>query len=168
MSYIVKIGTKEVQWNGDKPIPEGFVEFTEQLIDALVWDSALNNLREKTGSELLNDYRLAKIELLKADCTTAIQAGFTSTALGEAHVYDSALPQDQTNLLGARMAGIDMMFTCTDSAGYKSQKFHTVAQMAQVYQAGMVHLQTQKARFYARKLAVEQAATIDAVDAVVW
>lgn len=168
MSYIVTVGTKEARWNGSEPIPSGFVEFTGQLTDTLIWDDALNNLREKNASELLNDYRLAKIELLKVDCTTAIQAGFTSSALGEVHTYDSTLPQDQTNLLGAKIAGVDMYFTCTDSTGYKSQKFHTVAQMAQVYQAGMVHLQTQKARFYARKLAVEQAQTIDAVDAVVW
>lgn len=109
-----------------------------------------------------------KIEDLKQACTTAIQAGFTSSALGEAHTYDSTLPQDQTNLLGAKIAGIDMYFTCTDSSGYKSQKFHTVAQMAQVYQAGMVHLQTAKARYHTRKIAVEQAQTIEAVDAVVW
>jgi len=127
---------------------------------------------QPTNDELLEAVIAAakqqRITDLKADCTNAIQSGFVSNALGENHTYDSSLPQDQTNLLGAKIAGIDMYFTCTDSAGYKSQKFHTVAQMAQVYQAGMVHLQTQKARFYARKLAVEQAATIDAINAVVW
>jgi hypothetical protein len=168
MSYIVKIGTIEAVWNGDNQIPEGFVEFNGDLTDSLVWDSELNNLREKNVAELLNDQRLIKIDLLKTDCTNAIQTGFTSTALGEAHIYDSSLPQDQTNLLGARIAGIDMFFTCTDSNSYKSQKWHTASQMAQVYIAGMVHLQTQKARFYARKLAVEQAETIEAVEAVVW
>ena len=124
--------------------------------------------RAVSGIELLDAHKLQKIEFLKIDCTNAIQAGFASTALGEAHIYDSSLPQDQTNLLGARIAGIDMQFTCTDNNGYKSQKWHTAAQMAQVYAAGMVHLQTQKARFYARKVAVEQASTIEAVEAVVW
>lgn len=139
-------GTRIVEWNDNRPQP------TELELAVANFAAA----------------KLQKIGKLKQDCTNAIQAGFVSNALGENHTYDSTLPQDQTNLLGAKMAGVDMGFTCTDSTGYKSQKFHTVAQLAQVYQAGMVHLQTQKARFYARKLAVEQAQTIEAIDAVVW
>lgn len=124
--------------------------------------------RLATDTEILQAAKLQKIENLKQNCTTAIQAGFISNALVTDHTYDSNLPQDQTNLLGARIAGIDMLFTCTDSAGYKSQKFHTAAQIAKVYIDGMMHLQSTKAHFYTKKLTVEQAATLDAVDAVVW
>ncbi len=125
-------------------------------------------IRAINTNDLLLRAKKEKIDSLKTDCTNAIQAGFASTALGEAHTYDSSLPQDQTNLLGARIAGIDMPFTCTENNGYKSQKLHTAAQLTQVYIAGMVHLQAQKQRFYARKLAVEQASTIEDVEAVVW
>ena len=142
----------------------GAISVNEEHILFFQGDSS----RAVSDNDLFTLSKMEKIESLKQDCTTAIQAGFTSNALGENHTYDSSLPQDQTNLLGARMAGIDMMFTCTDSTGYKSQKFHTAAQIAQVYIAGMMHLQSTKAHFYAKKLAVEQAATLDAVDAVVW
>lgn len=119
-------------------------------------------------SEILDAAKQVKIEALKNDCTNYIQAGFNSAALGAVHVYDSALPQDQINLVGVKMAGIDMLFTCTDDQGYKSQKPHTVAQIGQVYLAGMIHLQTAKSRFYARKSAAEAATTLEEVGAVVW
>ena len=152
--------------DGANQIDASEIVYEGDNVESVVVDNGL--VRAINNTDLLLRAKKAKIEALKYDCTNAIQAGFTSPALGETHTYDSSLPQDQTNLLGARIAGIDMYFTCTDSNGYKSQKWHTAAQMAQVYSAGMVHLQTQKARFYARKVAVEQASTIEAVEAVVW
>lgn len=152
--------------DGANQIDASEIVYEGDNAESVVVDNGL--VRAINDTDLLLRTKKAKIEQLKTDCTNAIQAGFTSNALGENHTYDSSLPQDQTNLLGARIVGIDMYFTCTDSNGYKSQKWHTASQMAQVYNAGMVHLQTQKARFYARKIAVEQAETIEAVEAVVW
>jgi hypothetical protein len=152
--------------DGANQIDASEIVYEGDNAESVIVDNGL--VRAINDTDLLLRTKKAKIEQLKTDCTNAIQAGFTSNALGENHTYDSSLPQDQTNLLGARIVGIDMYFTCTDSNGYKSQKWHTAPQMAQVYTAGMVHLQTQKARFYARKIAVEQAETIEAVEAVVW
>jgi len=124
--------------------------------------------RLATAEELLQAAKLQKIDELKVFCQSAIESGFVSNALGSEHTYDSRLPQDQTNLIGARLAGVGLNYTCTDSSGYKNEVAHTAEQIAQVYLAGMVHIQTNKARFYARKTALELAATIEEVQAVVW
>ena len=172
--YAVTIGTTSYRAiSSELDLLPGEVMFSGTPIEEMVWDDVLGNIRAPNPTELLEKSKQLKIMGLKDDCTNYIQAGFTSNALGTAHVYDSALPQDQINLVGAKMAGIDMAFTCADGAGYKSQKLHTAAQITQVYIAAMMHLQTAKARFYARKLAVE-ALTVEAgttqaeIDAVVW
>lgn len=112
--------------------------------------------------------KLAKIAELKQACTTAIQSGFTSSALGLPHLYDSELPQDQINLTGAVIAGIDMNFTCTDSDGNKWQRPHTAAQMAQVYVDGVAHMQYSKSHLYTRLSLVNAATTIEAVNGISW
>lgn len=121
-----------------------------------------------TDNELLAAIKLQKTDELKTACKTAIESGFTSNALGAVYWYDSSLPQDQTNLVGARLAGVDMNFTCTDVDGVKTERLHTAAQIAQVFVAGMVHLQTQKANFYSRISALNNAAALADVESVVW
>ncbi len=135
-----------VQWNDPRPQP------TQAELDAAELPAA----------------QQAKILQLKSSCKNAIESGFTSSALGSVHTYDSALPQDQTNLLGAVMAGIDLMYTCIDSNNVKQQKLHTAAQMQTLYADAMTHVQAAKGRFYARKAEVEAATTLSAVDGVVW
>lgn len=102
---------------------------------------------------------------LKDECRRVIEGGFVSSALGAPHVYDSALPQDQINLTGARLANIDVDFTCTDQSGVKIQRAHTAAQIAQVYAAGMAHIVDTKAHYYARVAALDAGlATMTAAD----
>jgi hypothetical protein len=112
--------------------------------------------------------KVDKVKELKEACKGAIEAGFYSSALGTPHKYDSSLPQDQTNLLGAKIAGVDMNFTCTNEAGEKWERFHTVSQISQVYFAGMVHLQTTKAKLYSKLAAVQTASTLEEVNGVTW
>lgn len=169
--YAITIGTTSYRAiSSEADLSPGEVLFSGTLTETMVWDSILGNVREINSGELLLQAKAKRILELKDDCTNYIQAGFTSNALGAGYTYDSALPQDQINLVGAKMAGIDMPFTCTDDQGYKSQKPHTVAQIGQVYLDGMIHLQSAKSRFYARKLAVESPLTDTAekVAAIVW
>ena len=115
--------------------------------------------------------RLAKIAELKRACTTAIQSGFTSAALGTPHTYDSELPTDQTNIIGAMVAslsGATIPFTCTDSNGYKEQRLHTSAQLQQVFQAGMQHIVINKSHYDSLKKTVEQATTLEEINGVTW
>lgn len=142
-----------------------------QLVDGTYRVDFAGYSREVTTEELLQAARLAKIAELKQACTTAIQSGFTSSALGTSHIYDSELPTDQTNIIGAMVAslsGASIPFTCTDSNGYKEQRLHTSAQLQQVFQAGMQHIVTNKSQYDILKKQVEQATTVEAVNGINW
>lgn len=64
-------------------------------------------------------------------CEAAITAGFQSVALGEPHLYSSEL-DDQLNLTGAILRGLDMPYACRDDQGVKAFRLHTAAQLRQV------------------------------------
>ncbi|CAD2261557.1 hypothetical protein PSEUDT2_04174 [Stutzerimonas stutzeri] len=64
-------------------------------------------------------------------CEAAITAGFTSDALGTPHVYSSQL-DDQLNLTGAVLRGLDMPYACRDEQGVKEFRLHTAEQLRQV------------------------------------
>uniref|UniRef100_A0A6H1ZE61 Putative tail protein n=1 Tax=viral metagenome TaxID=1070528 RepID=A0A6H1ZE61_9ZZZZ len=64
-------------------------------------------------------------------CEAAITAGFTSDALGEPHFYSSQL-DDQLNLTGAVVRGLDMPYACRDEQGAKEFRLHTAEQLRQV------------------------------------
>lgn len=64
-------------------------------------------------------------------CEAAITAGFTSDALGAPHFYSSQL-DDQLNLTGAVLRGLDMPYACRDEQGAKEFRLHTADQLRQV------------------------------------
>lgn len=64
-------------------------------------------------------------------CEAAITAGFTSEALGAPHFYSSQL-DDQLNLTGAVLRGLDMPYACRDERGVKEFRLHTAEQLRQV------------------------------------
>jgi len=105
-------------------------------------------------------------------CAADIVGGFSSSSLGIAHTYDSAM-EDQLNLIGAAGANIDLLYTCTDAAGVKDAVLHTAAQLKQVYADGVAHKTTQLSKARALKvqldaLAANAATTQADIDAVVW
>lgn len=124
--------------------------------------------RLATESEVLSAKKEEKILNLKLACKNAIESGFYCSTLGSAHLYDSALPQDQINLIGAKQAGIGMYFTCTDQSGLKWQQFHTAVQIGDVYLAGMEHIQANKNTLYAKLAALNSATTLAEIEAVTW
>ncbi len=117
----------------------------------------------------------AQSSKLTVACQAAIVGGFTSSALGSAHIYPSS-QTDQINLLGsvsdaqlnATTANWTTPFWCEDSAGLWGFRQHTAAQMIQVGQDGKSHVvacQTQLATLAAE---VQAAMTVAAVQAIVW
>ncbi|MNZ06745.1 hypothetical protein D3C78_235020 [compost metagenome] len=72
-----------------------------------------------------------KYQAIDAACTAAITAGFMSAALGTPHSYSSDL-EDQLNLTGAVLRGLDMPYACRDEQGAKAFRLHTAAQLRQV------------------------------------
>jgi hypothetical protein len=64
-------------------------------------------------------------------CEATITAGFISDALGYHHRYSSQL-DDQLNLTGAILRGLDMPYACRDEQGVKAYREHTAEQLRQV------------------------------------
>ena len=159
------IGYRELMPGEDVTSPE---VYSESIPSNIIWDDALKNVREATLEEILDKSRQEKINQLKIDCNIAIQSGFKSDALGEDYHYDSEMPQDQTNILGARIAGVDMPFTCTDSNGVKAERLHTAQQIVAVFNAGMMHILTNKAKYYSLVESVNTATTVDSIDNIQW
>lgn len=68
---------------------------------------------------------------INRDCKAVITSGFWSLALGAAHQYTSEL-DDQLNLTGAILAGLDSLYSCRDEQGDRAFRTHTYTQLRQV------------------------------------
>lgn len=86
---------------------------------------------EPTDSELAASVHKQKTLSIDQACEVAITAGFQSDALGTPHQYSSQL-DDQLNLTGAILRGLDMPYACRDEQGVKAFRLHTAAQLRQV------------------------------------
>lgn len=52
MSYAIKIGTVEATWIDNLPTPEGCVRFDGDLVESMVWDEAIQNIRQSLEGEI--------------------------------------------------------------------------------------------------------------------
>lgn len=84
-----------------------------------------------TEAELIEQRHKEKVAEVNQACESAITSGFWSDALGERHRYSSQL-DDQLNLTGAILRGLDMPYACSDEQGVKAFRLHTAAQLRQV------------------------------------
>ena len=168
MGYAIKTGSTQYR----AVASESDIDLDEVFMSVLpvnpIWDESSQLLIEKTEAQLFQDYQLKKINELKIACKATIEGGFTSDTLGTVHTYESATPQDQINVLGAKESDKDRYFTCIDSNGVKDRRLHTKLQIKAIFDAGDAHIDTNMAKFYTLKAAVEAATTIAEVDAVVW
>lgn len=82
-------------------------------------------------SEQLQSLYRQKSNEINTACEAAITAGFTSEALGAPHFYSSQL-DDQLNLTGAVLRGLDMPYACRDELDVKEFRLHTAEQLRQV------------------------------------
>lgn len=83
---------------------------------------------------LYSDTIKAKIEELNNACEERIVSGFTSSALGTPHTYQSER-DDQTNLLGSVLDNLDSVYKCFDGVTW-AYRPHTIAQLKQVLADG--------------------------------
>lgn len=74
-----------------------------------------------------------KLQAIDADCNAYITAGFNSNALGEVYRYSSAI-DDQVNLNGQVLLGVDDVYPCYDADQVKAFRLHTIAQLQKVSQ----------------------------------
>lgn len=171
MLYAVKkqIGEVSARYipNESELLPDELSIETEDIA-SVIYDSVLGEVREMNSTDLLNRSKADKIASLKMACRDAIQSGFTSSALGSPHRYDSALPQDQLNILGAKEAGVSRGFTCTDQTGVKWKRFHTAEQLLQVFIDGSTHIDQKTDTLYEKLALVNAATTIETVNGINW
>lgn len=123
----------------------------------------------ETPEALIAAARAAKLAELQAGFDAALNAGFTSAALGSPHRYDSE-PHNRENLLGAVLAGEDTLYTCDDlsgAAGAKRQRLHTPAQLLRVLRDGKAVKQALIAKLRSSREAV-QAANMEGVATIAW
>ncbi len=120
-----------------------------------------------TEAEVMESIRSSRIVEINAACAAAIVGGFTSSALGAPHTYDSAL-EDQLNLIGAVGLGINLQYRCTDAAGVKEFRLHTAAQLKQVAADGAAIKLAALGKAATFKAQVQAAADAAAVEAVIW
>ena len=154
----------------------GLIEITEAGVSPPAGATALTagqtliqegqTWRLRTEADDLADARQSKIAELKAVVEKAIKSGFSSSALGQAHTYDSEqhnIDWIQAAVLSAKKTQI----TCDDGAKKKPRE-HTVAQCKQVLTDGMAKLLTRKTRFRTLRDQVNAAADVKAVEAIKW
>jgi hypothetical protein len=72
-----------------------------------------------------------KLQAIGADCAAYIAGGFNSSALGEVYRYSSAI-DDQVNLNGQVLLGMDDTYPCYDVDQVLAFRPHTIAQLQKV------------------------------------
>jgi len=135
-------GTSYIE--GIHDIPEGAVEISEELFFAVIAHAPAGKLRNHTNglpilvdpprpsvAELIKGAHTRQTTAINRACEAAITAEFTSDALGAPHFYSSQL-DDQLNLTGAVLRGLDMPYACRDEQGLKEFRLHTAEQLRQV------------------------------------
>lgn len=119
--------------------------------------------------------RNEQIALINSGCKAAIYAGFTSTALGVAHTYPTD-DKSQLNLVASVTdsllsnlpPGWTTPFMCADSSGIWAMRPHTAAQIQQAGSDGKAFVLKNLQQNGALAAQVTAAATVAAVQAIVW
>lgn len=125
--------------------PADAVEITEDIYQQVIANPAPGKVRghdadgrpllvdapQPSGADLLKKIYSCQIETINHAVASAITAGFTSGAIGAPHSYSSEL-DDQLNLTGAVLRGLEMPYACRDEQGVKAFRLHTAAQLRQV------------------------------------
>jgi hypothetical protein len=117
----------------------------------------------------LADYQQTKIAVLDDLCNKTILAGFTSSALGAPHQYDFD-EEAQRNFAGAlALMNADSTITSitwkTVDAGPLP---HTRDQFIQLCKDGFAFKESQIQKYWNLKAQVQQASSIDQVNAITW
>lgn len=116
----------------------------------------------------LDRARAERTIAINTDCRAAIIGGFTSSALGTPHVYDSE-ETDQINIVGAALAGVDQPYKCLDpSTDVKSFHLHTAAQLQQLLADGAARKYRCIAQANLLKAQVQAAQTYEELQTIVW
>ncbi|MFC3939159.1 hypothetical protein CCU68_22030 [Pseudomonas gingeri NCPPB 3146 = LMG 5327] len=79
----------------------------------------------------INEHHALRTLQINQQCEAAVTGGFWSTALGRSYEYSSQM-DDQLNLTGVILAGLDSLYACRDEQGLKEFRPHTAQEIRQV------------------------------------
>jgi len=146
----------------DEQVAQGYAKGLTSITKAEV-----DGLLAPTLAEL----KASKTNEINSACAKAITSGFTSSALGTPHTYQSE-QTDQLNLIGVVTAGQDDYFKCgvTDANGNVTWNYelHTIVQLQQVLADGKAHKQVLLQKANTLKAQVASAITVADVEAIAW
>ncbi|RBH53182.1 MULTISPECIES: hypothetical protein [Pseudomonas] len=109
--------------NGVGPIPSGYT--MKKPGPDQVWKNG--EWVDDIGAILAVLYD-QKLEAIGSACSRYIEGGFISSALGEPYRYSSQM-DDQINLTGMVLSGLDASYACFDLNQVKAFRPHTAAQL---------------------------------------
>ena len=166
-----------IEFDGAEPIQSLYFDGTKILAkpdqpDNTYWDSdssAWKDVFVPLVSEVtLDQIKGAKKSDLSDRCNAQIKAGFTSDALGTTHGYGGAL-EDQINLIGSAMLGMDVIYICTDlQTNLKNATPHTAAQIKKVLVDGSIVKLALIQKYRTLVDTVNSATTAVQVNAINW
>jgi len=159
-----------------KTIPTPNVE-----VENDVWKEALNinanTYDEAVQTFVIKDFRTlkelkaSKLSSINTSCEAVIVSGFTSSALGSEHIYQSDR-DDQINLMGLVTTGKDDLLKCGVDDGDGNitweWKQHTVTQLKAVFDDGAAFKMLQLIKANTLKVQISSATTVEEVNEIVW
>lgn len=151
---VYNTGTGEpLTLNGTGTIPHGYTVQRPQ--PGQVWKNGrwvddLDTVLAKLYSQ--------KIVMINSRCARHIESGFNSDALGQIYRYDSLL-EDQLNLTGLILSGLDALFPCYGNNDKKAYRAHAAAQLHAVGLHLLAHKQAALQQADHLKQALEKALT---------
>lgn len=127
------------------------------------------------ASPNLDDFKAARVQLLRETCEATIIGGFKSAALGDVHTYPSDI-KAQINLMGSvtesLMPALPLSwatpFWVRDANDVWSWKMHNALQIQQAGRDGKAHVVGCQSSLAAITAEVLIAETREAIDAIVW
>jgi len=156
----------------DSPVPGGLSAI--KITDA-EWQDAIANQGKYSAVNgvftaanpwpSLSATKTAQINAVSSDCQGAIEAGFSSSALGSANTY-GCKATDQSNINAAALNGGSLWRR--DSTGAWVFQSHTAAQAQQVQKDMVTHIQAEQSHYATLVGKINDATTVSAVQAVVW
>lgn len=104
------------------------------------WAANMNGSFSRPSAPI-EKQRAEAVNLVKALAKQHIEAGYQSDALGTTHTYPSNL-EYQTNIIGAKDAGVALTFLCADENQVWTRRQHSAAELAQVFADGVLRKST--------------------------
>ncbi|KPG92910.1 phage tail protein [Pseudomonas sp. RIT-PI-q] len=113
---------------------------------------------------------VAQLLAVNTACLQEITGGFWSSALGDRFFYETEL-EDQLNLTGMILRGLDGGYACRDESGVKAFRDHTIEQLRQIGDEFTEFKQQRLRKINELKQALAAARStsdLDALNAVLW